>query len=134
MLWDDLQMKEKWEYEAFIRQAMTLKRMYYTRMHRLLREVGDTRLSFYGYCIPKTVWTNQINIIRFYMRAMATLFKLFGLFISIEQCGEMMAPLFTEGQDESLNRLASSCPTAAHGGACMSALTFNCIDSGLPHW
>jgi hypothetical protein len=104
VFWDDLQLKEKWSYEAAIFQAMVLKRMFYTRLHHLLREAGDTRLSFYGYLIAKTVWSNQLNIIPFHLKAMATLAKLFGTFISIEACGEIMAPLFTEDQEESLKR------------------------------
>jgi hypothetical protein len=38
------------------------------------------------------------------MKTMATLMKLFGKFISIERCGEIMEPLFTENQEESLKR------------------------------
>ena len=30
--------------------------------------------------------------------------KFFGKFITIEKCGEIMAPLFTENQEESMNR------------------------------
>ena len=104
IFWDDLQMKKKWGYEAGIHQAMVAKRMFYSRLHDLSRTAGKTRLSFYGFEIPKTVWSNQINIIPFYMRAMATLVKLFGRFITIQRCGEIMAPLFTEAQQESLKR------------------------------
>ncbi len=35
---------------------------------------------------------------------MATLMKLFGTFISIEECGEVMAPLFTESHEENLKK------------------------------
>jgi hypothetical protein len=35
---------------------------------------------------------------------MATIMKFFGTFISIEKCGEIMAPLFTENQEESLKK------------------------------
>jgi hypothetical protein len=38
------------------------------------------------------------------MAAMATLVKWFGGFISIEECGKIMAPLFTEDQETSLKR------------------------------
>lgn len=38
------------------------------------------------------------------MKTMATLMKFFGLFISIEKCGMIMAPLFTENQEESLKK------------------------------
>jgi hypothetical protein len=61
-------------------------------------------VSFIGFQIDKTVWTNQINIIPFFMKSMATLMKLFGTFISIEECGQIMAPLFTESREESLKR------------------------------
>ncbi len=50
---------------------------------------------FTSFNILETVWTNQINIIPKYMKAIASLFKLFGQFISIEKCGEMIGPLFT---------------------------------------
>ena len=35
---------------------------------------------------------------------MATVMKFFGSFISIEECGKIMAPLFLENQEESLKR------------------------------
>ena len=38
------------------------------------------------------------------MKAMATVMKFFGTFISIEECGKIMAPLFPENQEESLKR------------------------------
>jgi hypothetical protein len=38
------------------------------------------------------------------MKIMATIMKFFGTFISIEKCGMIMAPLFTESQEESLKR------------------------------
>ena len=38
------------------------------------------------------------------MKAMAKMAKLFGSFISIEKCGMIMAPLFTEKQEESLKK------------------------------
>ncbi len=61
-------------------------------------------MSFYGFLITKTVWTNQLNIIPVFMKFMATMVKFFGGFISIEKCGEIMAPLFTENQEESLKK------------------------------
>jgi hypothetical protein len=104
ILWDDLQMKKKWDYENGIRQAMVAKRMFYTRLHDLYRKREESKLSFFGFQIPKTVWTNQINIIPFMMKTMATMMKLFGTFISIEECGMIMSPLFTEKQAESLKK------------------------------
>jgi hypothetical protein len=104
IFWDDMQMKNKWDYEDGIHQAMTAKRMFLVKLHDLYRNKKGSKLSFIGFQIPKTVWTNQINIIPAFMRLMATIMKFFGTFISIEKCGEIMAPLFTENQEESLKR------------------------------
>jgi len=104
ILWDDMQMKKKWDYEKGIRQAMVAKRMFYARLHNLYGKINRTQLSFYGFQIPKTVWTNQINLIPFMMKNMARMMKFFGTFISIEECGIIMSPLFTEKQDESLKK------------------------------
>jgi hypothetical protein len=104
IFWDDMQMKKKWGYEDGIHQGMVAKRMFYGRLHDLCRKSNNTKLSVYGFEIPKTVWSNQINIIPSSMKAMATVMKLFGAFISIERCGEIMAPLFTESREESLKR------------------------------
>jgi hypothetical protein len=73
-------------------------------LHNLYREVNGSRLSFIGFEISQTVWSNQINIIPFFMKTMATIMKFFGTFISIEECGMIMAPLFTENQEESLKK------------------------------
>ena len=104
ILWDDMQMKKKWGYEDAIHQAMVAKRMFCDRMHNLYRKIDGSRLSFIGFQIPKTVWTNQIDIIPLYMRTMARVAKLFGGFISIEECGEIMSPLFTENAEETLKK------------------------------
>ncbi len=104
IFWDDLQMQRKWGYERGIHQAMVAKRMFLARLHALHREKENSKLSFIGFQIPKTVWTNQINIIPGYMRTIASIAKFFGAFISIEKCGEIMAPLFIESQDESLQK------------------------------
>jgi len=104
ILWDDMQMKKKWDYEKGIRQAMVAKRMFYARLHNLYSKTNGTQLAFYGFQIPKTVWTNQINIIPFVMKNMARIMKFFGTFISIEECGIIMSPLFTEKQEESLKK------------------------------
>jgi short chain dehydrogenase len=102
IFWDDMQMKKKWGYEDGIHQAMVAKRMFCDRMHNIYKKTNDSRVSFIGFEISKTVWTNQINIIPFFMKTMATMMKLFGTFISIEECGMIMSPLFTESQEESL--------------------------------
>ena len=102
IFWDDMQMKKKWGYEDGIHQAMVAKRMFCDRMHNIYKKTNDSRVSFIGFQISKTVWTNQINIIPFFMKTMATVMKFFGTFISIEECGTIMAPLFTESQEESL--------------------------------
>jgi len=104
IFWDDMQMKNKWGYEDGIHQSMVAKRMFSERMHNLYKDRKDSRVSFIGFQIHKTVWTNQINIIPFFMKTMATLMKLFGTFISIEECGEIMSPFFIESHEESLNK------------------------------
>ncbi len=104
IIWDDIQMKNKWNYEEGIHQAMVAKRMFLIKLHDLYRNAKGVELSFIGFEISKVVWTNQINIIPVFMRMMATIFKLFGKFISIEECGIIMAPLFTENQEESLKK------------------------------
>lgn len=38
------------------------------------------------------------------MRTMATIMKFFGTFITMDECGQIMSPLFTENQQESLKR------------------------------
>jgi hypothetical protein len=63
-----------------------------------------SKAAFIGFEISKTVWSNQLNIIPLSMKTMATIMKFFGTFISIEECGMIMAPLFTEKQEESLKR------------------------------
>jgi NAD(P)-dependent dehydrogenase (short-subunit alcohol dehydrogenase family) len=100
----DMQMKKKWGYERGIHQAMIAKRMFYVRLHEVYRKIRGSKVSFFGFEISKTVWTNQINIIPSSMKAMAKMAKLFGTFISIEKCGMIMAPLFLETQEESLQR------------------------------
>ena len=105
--WDDMQMKKKWGYENDengIHQAMVAKRVFQVSLHNLCRKIEGSTLSFVGFQISKTVWTNQINIIPFAMKAMATIVKTFGGFISIGDCGLIMSPLFTEPQEESLKK------------------------------
>ena len=104
IFWDDIQMKNKWSYEDAIHQGMVAKRMFAHRLHDLYQERGGPKVSFIGFQIHKTVWTNQINIIPFFMKSMARLMKMFGTFISMEECGRILAPLFTESQEESLKR------------------------------
>jgi short-subunit dehydrogenase involved in D-alanine esterification of teichoic acids len=102
--WDDMQMKNKWSYENGIHQAMVAKRMLLVKLHTIYRNRNSSKLSFIGFEISKTVWSNQINIIPASMRIMAMMMKFFGTFISIEKCGEIMAPLFVEKQEESLKK------------------------------
>jgi len=104
IFWDDIQMKKKWGYEKGIQQAMAAKRMFLVELHDLYKGVTGKKVSFIGFEISKTVWSNQIAIIPAPMRIMATLMKYLGTFISIEKCGEIMAPLFTENQEDSLTR------------------------------
>ena len=104
IFWDDMQMQNVWSYERGIHQAMVAKRMFLATLHHLHRHLKDSKLSFIGFEISKTVWSNQINIIPFYMKTMATLMKVLGQFISIEKCGAIMSSLFTEKQEESLKK------------------------------
>jgi hypothetical protein len=104
IIWDDIQMRKKWGYEKGIHQAMAAKRMFLVELHDLYKGVTVKKVSFIGFEISQTVWSNQINIIPVSMRIMATVMKFFGTFISIEKCGEIMASLFTENQEESRKR------------------------------
>jgi short-subunit dehydrogenase involved in D-alanine esterification of teichoic acids len=104
IFWDDIQMKQNWSFENGIHQAMVAKRMFLVKLNDLYRGSKGSKVSFIGFEISKTVWSNQLNIIPFSMKAMATVMKFFGTFISIEECGKIMAPLFTESQEESLKR------------------------------
>ncbi len=104
IFWDDIQMQNVWSYESGIHQAMVAKRMFLATLHNLYRHLKGSKLSFIGFQIPKTVWSNQINIIPVFMKTMATIMKYLGQFISIEKCGVIMSPLFTEKQEESLKK------------------------------
>jgi hypothetical protein len=104
IFWDDIQMKQNWGFENGIHQAMFAKRMFLVKLHDLYRGLKGSKVSFIGFEISKTVWSNQINIIPVSMKIMATIMKFFGTFISIEKCGMIMAPLFTEIRVESLKR------------------------------
>ena len=104
IFWDDIQMKQNWGFENGIHQAMFAKRMFLVKLHDLYRGLKGSRVSFIGFEISKTVWSNQLNIIPVSMKTMATVMKFFGTFISIEECGMIMAPLFTESQEESLKK------------------------------
>lgn len=104
IFWDDMQMQNVWSYESGIHQAMVAKRMFLATLHNLYRHLKGSKLSFIGFQIPKTVWSNQINIIPVFMKTMATIMKYLGQFISIEKCGVIMSPLFAEKQEESLKK------------------------------
>jgi NAD(P)-dependent dehydrogenase (short-subunit alcohol dehydrogenase family) len=103
MGWDDLQMEQSWSYEAAIFQAMAAKRLLFAQLHALYAE-RDAKVACFGFRIKETVWTNQIAIIPWYMRAMATMAKWFGQFISIDECGAMIAPLLVEDAEASASR------------------------------
>ena len=66
IFWDDMQMKKKWGYENGIHQAMVAKRMLYVYLHDLYNKNKNPKVSFFGFEIPKTVWSNQVNIIPFF--------------------------------------------------------------------
>jgi len=104
IFWDDIQMRNNWGFEKGIHQAMVAKRMFLNKLHNMHQEKKDSKLSFIGFEISETVWSNQVNIIPYFMKTMATLMKWLGQFISIEKCGEIMAPLFLENQKDSLNK------------------------------
>jgi len=104
IFWDDIQMKKDWSFENGIHQAMVAKRMFLVKLNDIYREMNGSKVSFIGFEISKTVWSNQLNIIPVSMKIMATIMKFFGTFISIEKCGMIMAPLFTENQEESLKK------------------------------
>jgi hypothetical protein len=104
IIWDDIQMNNEWSYVSAIQQAMVAKRMFLVKLHDLYRGVNAPKVSFIGFEVSKTVWSNQLNIIPVSMKIMATIMKFFGKFISIEKCGMIMAPLFTDSREESLKR------------------------------
>jgi short-subunit dehydrogenase involved in D-alanine esterification of teichoic acids len=104
IFWDDMQMKNAWNFESGIHQAMVAKRMFLIKLHNLYRDKKGSKLSFIGFEISKTVWSNQLNIIPVSMRIMATIMKYLGTFITIEKCGMIMAPLFTENQEDSIKK------------------------------
>ncbi len=98
--WDDMQMTRHWRYIDAVQQAMAAKRMLLITLHEMFKGKPNG-VSFVGFAIHETVWTNQVNIIPASMKLMATIMKAFGLFISIERCGEIMAPLFLEDATQS---------------------------------
>ncbi len=102
--WDDLQMKRKWGFEAALGQAMVAKHLFYRRLHALYAARGGATVSCFGYQIPKTVWSNQVELIPAGMKAMATVAKWLGQFISIDECGALMAPLFVESAEQTRAR------------------------------
>ena len=92
IFWDDIQMKNKWGYEDAIHQAMVAKRMFSERMHNLYKERDTSKVSFIGFQIHKTVWTNQINIIPFFMKSMATLMKILAHLFRWKNAGRSWLP------------------------------------------
>jgi len=100
---DDLKLERKWGHEPAIFQGMAAKRLFYARLHALYTG-RSAKVSCYGFVIHKTVWSNQLTIIPWWMRAVATLFKGFGQFISIDQCGAVIAPLLVEDRATSSSR------------------------------
>ncbi len=98
--WNDLQLEKEWNYELAIGQAMVAKRMLATHLHTLYQARGEPRVSCYSFEISKTVWSNQLNLIPRSMRLLATVMRALGQFISIDECGAIMAPLFLENRQE----------------------------------
>lgn len=104
IFWDDMQLQNDWTYEKAIFQSMAAKRMFLRYLHHLYRQIPESRLSFIGYQVRKTVWSNQLNIIPKTMKMMASLVKLFGGFISVEDSGRDMLPLFLENETLSVEK------------------------------
>jgi hypothetical protein len=104
IFWNDIQMKENWHFEKGIHQAMAAKKLFYNYMHNLYNKNTKSKISFYGFEIHKTVWSNQINIIPFFMKSMAKIMQLLGRFISIDECGTVISPLFIEKGDISFKK------------------------------
>lgn len=112
--WDDMQMTRHWRYIDAVQQAMAAKRMLLITLHEMFKGKPNG-VSFVGFAIHETVWTNQVNLIPASMKLMATIMKAFGLFISIERCGEIMAPLFLEDLSE-IQKQSGSLLTWKRGG------------------
>lgn len=100
----DLSLERGWTYERAVGLGMVAKHMFYRQLHRRYAAQAGPRVSCFGFQIPKTVWSNQLEIIPAPMKAMATVAKWLGQFISIDECGAIMAPLFVESASESLAR------------------------------
>ncbi len=100
--WDDLQMKKNWHFENAIHQAMLAKRIFLLKLDSIYKKRNKSKLIFIGFQIHKTVWTNQLNIIPFYMKAVAIIMRWFGTFISIEKCGEIISPLLVGNKEKIL--------------------------------
>lgn len=128
MLWDDMQMKAGWTFERGVFQGMAAKRMFARRLHELYARIPGSSLSFISYEIHKTVWSNQLNLIPWHMKAPATVVKWFGGFITIEQCGKEMLPLFVD--DARLSRERSGRLLSWKNGAyCEIAETGEIVDA-----
>lgn len=126
--WNDLHQKQKWSYVKGIRQGMVAKRLFLQKMHHLYENHTDRKVSFIGYETPKTVWTNQVNIIPWYMQAPAYLMKGLGQFISIETSGKYIAPLFTESVEEAQ---AHSGQIVTHKNFQLQSLSLDPIDTSI---
>jgi NAD(P)-dependent dehydrogenase (short-subunit alcohol dehydrogenase family) len=126
--WNDLQQKQKWSYVKGIQQGMVAKRLFLQKMHHFYQNKTHQRVSFIGYETPKTVWTNQINIIPWYMQAPAYLMKGLGQFISIETSGQYIAPLFQESAESAR---AHSGQIITHKNQQLQSLELDPIDHSI---
>lgn len=104
IFWNDMQMDRNWSFENGVFQAMAAKRMFLHKLHNIYQKIPGKEISFIGFEISKTVWSNQVNIIPVFMKTMASVMKLLGRFISIEECGIIMTPLFIEKKEESIKK------------------------------
>lgn len=114
IFWEDMQLRNGWGFEKAIFQAMAAKRMLVHYLHDLCRRIPGSKVSFISYEVRKTVWSNQLNIIPKPMKMMASLMKLFGGFISIEDSGRDMLPLFMESTEESIAKSGKLITTRKH--------------------
>jgi len=63
IFWEDIQMKMDGVFGIGYSSAMVAKRMFLVKLHDLYKGINAPKVSFIGFEISKTVWSNQLNII-----------------------------------------------------------------------
>ena len=64
IFWDDMQMKKKWGYRRWHSSSYGCKKNVSCTSYIICIEIcKDSKLTFIGFEISKTVWSNQLNII-----------------------------------------------------------------------